>query len=355
MVNVTNHEPNHSITTSKTRRKRPLPSDNNIHSKQNGATDEDYIPQSCSLCQSHAVVLVESMGLTETKSSNHNNKRRKSPPPQLLCLLHFYTTDACRFVSDPERYNMVAKVVDPDELQIQLPAQQELFAEAYLQIQQGINDAMTEQQQQQQQQQTLNSDATTDLRQNTDDPLSILSDLNKHRNYNKSFLKFPKKKLKQREFPEGGFLRDIAIPERLVNVQEEQIRQQQELSARMNDTSKSLSKGTSTSDITQRRKSTRTNVWNIISQDERKLAVISSKEPSTTQMTNDDSVTIELTRTDHNVNCTCGSNKVEILSSNTNKSQDMAKAETWGNKDRHDEIITRCICNDCGKTWNDVE
>ena len=58
---------------------------------------------------------------------------------------------------------------------------------------------------------------------------------------------------------------------------------------------------------------------------------------------------------DSSMTCTCGSTKVEVLSSNTNKSQDMTKAETWGNKDRHDEIIHRYLRHHCGKTWNDVE
>ena len=107
-------------------------------------------------------------------------------------------------------------------------------------------------------------------------------------------------------------------------------------------------------DVTQRRKPTRTNVWNIISQEDRKHAATttSSIRPSSES---DGLSPQEHHHYDTSVTCTCGSANVEVVSSNTNKSQDMTKAETWGNKDRHDEIIHRYLCHHCGKSWNDVE
>jgi hypothetical protein len=54
------------------------------------------------------------------------------------------------------------------------------------------------------------------------------------------------------------------------------------------------------------------------------------------------------------VTCTCGSQQVQIVSSNSNRNQDVSKAETWGIKDRHDEIVSRCVCAKCGKTWNEI-
>ena len=351
--------------------------------------------QCCSFCQSTPVVMIEYSNKKNKRNDRHHSRHvrnrssnrlpnLKPPPQQLLCLLHFYTTDACRNVTSnsasTDQYT-TATIIDPMVLRQQLPPQQELFAEAYLQIQQQIQDVM-----QQRQQLRLDDDDDDDDddgnnndNDRNDDPLAIITDLNKGYNGNDVPSRFPAfdnmKSLRSRMHkvkptpssgPEGGFLRHVPTPERIVQVQLQQVQQQQELIDRMYQSSTShaldgshttttaTSSKQTIADWTQRRKPTRTNVWNIISHEDRKQAAVSSSESSISKMTQSDEVQ-QQTHEDSSKTCTCGSTKVEVLSSNTNKSQDMTKAETWGNKDRHDEIIHRYLCHHCGKTWNDVE
>lgn len=349
--------------------------------------------QCCSYCPATPVVLIEYSMTTKRsndhRNSNNNHQSLKPPPQQPLCLLHFYTTDACREVSTNNNNNntkdqcTTATIIDPIVFQQQLPPQQELFAEAYLQIQQQIQDAI--------QQQQLLSDSA--LENSNDDPLAIITDLNKGysnndipRKYQTAYdnlksLRPRMKKVKHQNSkdncPEGGFLRHVPTPGRIIQVQMQQVQQQQDLIARMNQsnhqndiqqdgtTSSTLvfdntNKKTASSlktvipDLTQRRKPTRTNVWNIVSQDDRRVAASSATAATSIHTTtlSDDNI---LQHENNSITCTCGSTTVEVLSSNTNKSQDMTKAETWGNKDRHDEIIHRYLCHHCGKSWNDVE
>ena len=344
--------------------------------------------QYCSLCQSTPVVLIEYSNRTKTNDHAHqrtNRKRNiqhlKPPPNRPLCLLHFYTTDACRKVTtniESKEQCTTATIIDLSALQQQLPPQQEIFAEAYLQIQQQIHDAM-------QQHQRVETDGSP--AKNADDPLAIITDLNQGFFHNKhtssprrldhrwkSAMKNVKPK---QQCPDGGFLRHIPIPERIAQVQQEQLQQQKELIARMNqsdadyadqevsirhDKDQKIARPSSPviPDLTQRRKPKRTNVWNILSVDDRKqaAAVATLHEPTFDKNSNnsDDSHHVAPPQYDTSIACTCGNTStVEVLSSNTNKNQEMTKAETWGNKDRQDEIIHRYLCHVCGKSWNDVE
>jgi hypothetical protein len=349
-------------------RKRPLP-----------VSEALITDQRCFFCETRPVVLIEYTNSKRKRTdkrdnnnnnTNNNNTHLKPPPHQPLCLLHFYTTNACRHVTasgymnvSQQEQNTIATVIDSIALQQQLPRQQELFAEAYLQIQQEIQDVL-----QQQNQEPV--EASTDQNR-SDDPLAIITALNQggysHKSRSgtssyqpydniKSLLPRMKKVKPPNVFPEGGFLRHVPTPERIVQVQQQQIQQQQALIDRMNESTdtdaavtkrKAVTSTNGTVDVTQRRKPTRTNVWNIISHEDRTHAATTSSSSSSNDPT---------TILDASVVCSCGSStSVEVLSSNTNKSQDMTKAETWGNKDRHDEIINRYLCHHCGKSWNDVE
>ena len=346
------------------------------HRSQLGSKISRTKYERCFYCEATPVVLIEYTNKKNRIDVSCNKKHRpsrKAPPDQPLCLLHFYTTDACRHVtassiSNNEQQKMIATIIDSMALQQQLPLQQELFAEAYLQIQQEIQDVIHQQQQ---------VDCSVDGNR-SDDPLAIITDLNQG-GYNQSSRHLPPydnlkslvprmKKVKvPNTSPEGGFLRHVPIPERIVQVQQQQIQHQKELIARMNRQSTDMnvgptsnksatsSKKSDSTDVTQRRKPTRSNVWNIISQEDRKNATA-----TTTALTNHLSTVVVSDHTgqqhhDTSMVCSCGSTSVEVLSSNTNKSQDMTKAETWGNKDRHDEIINRYMCHHCGKSWNEVE
>ncbi len=49
--------------------------------------------------------------------------------------------------------------------------------------------------------------------------------------------------------------------------------------------------------------------------------------------------------------CSCGSTDVHADGNFTGRN-DVQKAETWGFKDRSDEVVMRFLCGTCGKTWN---
>ncbi len=338
--------------------------------------------QYCSFCESTPVVLIEYFNRKKTNDLAHQRTYRKRniqhlkpPPNRPLCLLHFYTTDACRKVAtniESKELCTTATILDPSALKQQFPPQQELFAEAYLQIQQQIQDAM-------QQHQRVESDGS--LGKNADDPLAIITDLNqgvfhtKHspRRYDHRWKAAMENVKPQLQCPDGGFLRQIPIPERIAQVQQQQVQQQTELIARMNqsggdstdqessfrhDADQKIAFPSSSviPDLTQRRKPKRTNVWNILSADDRKQAVAVATLHEPTLDNHDDNHHVAPPLYDTSIACTCGnSTTVEVLSSNANKNQEMTKAETWGSKDRQDEIIHRYLCHVCGKSWNDVE
>jgi len=52
--------------------------------------------------------------------------------------------------------------------------------------------------------------------------------------------------------------------------------------------------------------------------------------------------------------CSCGSTDVGTDCNITGRNNDMAKGETWGNKNRSD-VVVRYSCGRCGKTWNEEE
>ena len=49
--------------------------------------------------------------------------------------------------------------------------------------------------------------------------------------------------------------------------------------------------------------------------------------------------------------CSCGSSNVKSMGMNASRNQDLKKGETWGVKDRGDEVINRLQCQSCGRTW----
>jgi len=275
----------------------------------------------CSFCQAQpAAVRVPLPSL----------KKRNKQLPTAFCLLHYYTTSAVRVggiitaatASHNNNSGDGVTVINPIALAEQLPAQQELFAEAFVQLRSELQDASIQQ-----------------FSAHKDDPLAILHDLNK--SSKKPRLKAPPKKKRDVIAPNaGGFLRQVPLPERLLKTQQQQLRQHQELTARMEKAAK---------DTTLRRQPTRKSIWNVLLEDKddrRKPA----PSVSFASVNNDD------TANSNNMVCTCGSHEVEVVSSNaSNRNQDMAKAETWGNKDRGGEIITRYRCTACGKTWNEEE
>jgi hypothetical protein len=230
-------------------------------------------------------------------------------------------------------------VIDQKTLEEQLPVQQELFAEAYVQLRDELNGLCLE-----------------TFAKTKDDPLSILSDLNKTSNHHMK-RRFPGSASlvpSNQDIGEGGgFLRHVPVPERLLDTQRRQFLQQQKLTERMNRAAE-----TKTSrDPSQRRQPTRKSIWNVILDENRntrkQTPLPQQQKKGEKNVQGNDDIHCNSSSAPQ---CTCGSNEVQILSSNTSsRNEDMAKAETWGNKDRGGEIVRRCQCQKCGKTWNEEE
>jgi hypothetical protein len=282
----------------------------------------------CAFCQaSSAAVLVELPSL----------KKANKTIPTAYCLAHYYTTSACR---ESKR----TRVIDPKTLEEQLPEQQELFAEAYMQLRDELNGLCLE-----------------TFAKNKDDPLSVLSDLNKTSSNHCMKKRFPSSTSRlpssSRDIGEGGgFLRHVPVPERLLDKQRKQLLHQQKLTERMN---RAAAATKTLRDPSRRRQPTRKSIWNVILDANRNTR---KPPPPPLQMEKHEKTIQDNNAIHCNKNpcsgpkCTCGSNDVQILSSNTSsRDEDMAKAETWGNKDRGGEIIMRCQCLKCGKTWNEEE
>jgi hypothetical protein len=299
----------------------------------------------CSFCQSEPAAV-----LVPLPSLRKRNKTISTP----FCLLHYYTTSAVRVVDG----GVVVTVPDPavaPRQPLPLPPQ-DVFAEAYVQLQQELCDA------------TLQQYAT-------DDPLAILANLNQSSTTAAGTVRRTRQRIPplqngrrrgptasststnpaQQETQQGGFLQSAPIPERLLRTQEQQKRRHTELIARMN----ASSAATTTNNTTQRRKPSRTSIWNVI--DEKKRAsneatLQKKRSPAGHRTEHADQNPAPL-----DVQCTCGKGErgsVQILFTNSGslKNQDTARAETWGlNKDREGEVITRYQCSACGKVWTEEE
>ncbi|CAB9496562.1 expressed unknown protein [Seminavis robusta] len=256
----------------------------------------------CAVCGIQPAALTVRM-VVQTKEQQ--DRRKKKP----LCLLHYYTTMAVHEGGE------FVNVHDADTVQQQVNNNgvQDLFAEAFVQLQQELA------------QESLNIAPTTTASKNprkappAQDPLAILHDL--HRN--------TKKKRKQPP-PQGGFLRHVPVPERLRKTQQEQAKLQATQLARMK---------RAALDTSKRREPTRKSIWN---------AVMDDPSPSVkTKPIRMEDDTVDAT-------CSCGSTNVSSLGNVTSRNQDVRKGEVWGSGDRsNDDVILKYQCNQCGKMWQE--
>jgi hypothetical protein len=284
----------------------------------------------CSFCRNApAAVTVKPPTPSSARRSN-----LKPPPAQPFCVLHYYTTSAVR--SNPAGVTILdQRIVDE-----QLVPMQELFAEAFVQLQQELSET-----------------SARAFEKNAHDPLAILHDLNKKRRKRPPSLS-PAAKLPN-DKNEGGFIRDVPLPERLLRTQQEQAKVQAALTLRMNraaaKTTAAVDAPRRSKDITKRRKTSRKSVWNVVMDADEDAKTNPGKDGLFDTSNSVSLQPLPDLSLNHGVVCKCGSKDVEMLGSNTSRSQDAAKAETWGNKDRADEIVTRFSCGKCGMTWNEEE
>lgn len=109
-------------------------------------------------------------------------------------------------------------------------------------------------------------------------------------------------------------------------------------------------------DMTKRRKSSGS-IWKMIRDDpepEQQSITATVLDKNGTVTTQYHSSSAELLDSSSHIICgTCGSHNVIVLGSTSNRNQDLTKGETWGMKDRENEIFTRFQCQSCGRIWNE--
>ena len=366
-----------------------------------GVEDEqDDDPSLCWFCQeARAVLRVQLPHPRFPKSSTKKITR-------CLCLLHYYTTPAARMTTDvtstreataaiavsstnsrllpqvhhrrwpqPEQQvgnnKVLVEVLDEEEMELKLKPMQELFAEAFVQLQQELSE-----------------EAAIAYTAQQHDPLAILHNLNKKQPRRTAGVlkkqKPPLPKTTTESNSGGGFLRDVPLPERIVRTREKQAQVQRDMEHRMEraaavTTTTMTPAETETQnssrfittlrqppaaaaperDYSKRRKASRKTIWNTILESN-----ASSNNPKCADgnrlfdKNNESSTTAvpELTAADalaSTTTCTCGSNQVHILGTNASRNQDLKKGETWGMKDRGDEVIDHLQCQSCGRTWSE--
>ena len=281
----------------------------------------EALSMNCSFCgQVPAAVSVELPVLL---------RKKRAPTP--YCLACYYTTSAVR--QDPSKY---VTVCDKQQLDEQLPPLQQLFSEAFVDLRKQ-----------------LQGESERAFSKQKSDPLAMLHNglgLAPKRMTNRG-LKAPKPdfgKRKEGDVSDGGFLRSVPLPERLLRTQKEQARLQQAQIARMNQWEEATNRAASyasmnplgTGNVYQRRKSSKQSIWNL-AMDPTTKAIDANEDDETTKLMG------------HAPPCTCGSKDVRSFGTITSRNQDLKKGETWGMKDRGSEVVSRYQCSECGKMWNE--
>ncbi|OEU17643.1 hypothetical protein FRACYDRAFT_184511 [Fragilariopsis cylindrus CCMP1102] len=265
-------------------------------------------------------------------------KKRAATP---YCLTCYYTTSAVRL--DKEKY---VSILDKKEQMKQLPHIQHLFSECYLELQQELQQesvrAFTKQQN------------STNYK---NDPLAAMLNFSSKQ---QTTMKGPPP-LDKREgnINDGGFIRNINVPEHLKKTQEEQREIQNQQLARMNTAAsaarrasrevKTITNTTTTTSSSKRRKGSGKSIWNLAMDTDRNTGKLSAVSESY-KMSDADHARL----LNNNILCTCGEDKdIRSFGNITSRNADVRKGEIWGT-DR-DEVINRYQCNKCGRTWNEEE
>jgi hypothetical protein len=250
----------------------------------------------CSVCDEPAAVSVETS----------STPRRQAQP---FCLLHYYTTGAVR--------KDHATILDQDVVDQQLQdGVQELFAETFLEIQLEL------------------AHESASAFQKSADPLAIVNELRGKPKSSRPRKKAPPARSIEQQ---GGFMRQVPLPERLLKTQQEQAWLQREQVARM-------TAAATTVNPYERRKPSRQSIWNL-----------AMKEPTKEEAAQLAAHRYANEHVNSEVTCSCGSNNVSTSGNVTSRGGDMAKGETWGSKDRGDSLFTRYQCETCGRMWTEED
>lgn len=271
---------------------------------KNAESPSEVLSEICSFCR------VSPTALKVLVPVRHRKKRAPAP----YCVSCYYSTSVVRL--DPEKY---AAVYDQAQLDEQLPSFQKLFGEVFVEIRKE-----------------LEVESERAFQKQKADPLAMLHRAPKRK------LKAPpvgpdKKAGKQAD---GGFLRDVPIPERLLQTQQRQAQLQRAQIERMN---RVATQRDEPANLYQRRKASKKSIWN--------LAMETSKQASSKPISS-----IQEMPTHASMTCSsCGSTNVRSFGNITSRNQDVRKGEIWGMKDRGGEVVTKYQCNTCGKTWHEED
>jgi len=283
----------------------------------------------------------------------HKPSPRPQPPPQLFCLLHYYTTRACR--TDPSR---VTPYGDGTEYTHQLEGVQTLFCESFMELQTEIAE-----------------ESARSFRRTCKDPLSILTSLtsssnNKHKRRGNGGIR-RKRVTNEEEENEGGYLPQVQSRERSLMEQQQQRIEHAAVQGMTNATDEIDSNSTtpsntdegrtSTSNPTRKRTVTATvpniykrrraggNIWKDVLSGNSKGGKATSTATTKKQQppgNNDWSCAV-----------TCGGcqgTNVEVLGSIVRRNNDVGKADIWGMA-RENDVSTRYECSTCGLKWNEAD
>ncbi|KAL3941788.1 MAG: hypothetical protein SGBAC_003904 [Bacillariaceae sp.] len=242
-------------------------------------------------------------------------RHRKKRVPATYCVSCYYTTSAVRL--DPEKY---VAVCDQAQLDKQIRSVQQLFGEVFVEIRKE-----------------LEVESERAFQKQKEDPLAMIHRAPKRK------LKAPPKQgpdKKAGKKADGGFLRDVPIPERLLRTQQQQAQQQRAQTERMK---RAATQNNESSRLYQRRKASKKSIWN--------QAMETPNQASSRPISS-----IQEMATQTSATCSsCASTNVRSFGNITSRNQDMRKGETWGMKDRGGEVVTKYQCNNCGKTWHEEE
>lgn len=234
-----------------------------------------------------------------SQSRNEPRRRKLGTFSLSYCLLHYYTTSAVRCPN--------VDIINKRALDSQLPAVQQIFAEAYVQLKDELSDESTRQ-----------------FANQRHDPLAILHDIHKPISRAKVSPVAKKRKSSSVDPLAGGFHHGIAVPERIIRTQK---------------------RSSEPKTMTSRRESSRKSIWNVVLDDKK----VPAKDITSVAMSINDFAEVV------SIQCSCGSDDVAKIGTSANRNHDMRKGETWGNKDRGDEILSKYQCLKCGKAWTEEE
>lgn len=313
----------------------------------------------CSICNGESCIVIPSIS-----SQQH------------LCLLHYYTTGAHRSGRPPNssatsatslasKKKSSSLLVESQRMERQLPKVQEIFAEAFTQLQKDIGEESAR---------AFRSASAAD------DPLGMLLSStapsasrsaiprSKSRQNTGSSKASASRNNRSRDDLEGGFIREAALPEKLRKLHnptqldgfaskyngDSAAAQRKRPAPRSNTAaSAAVSASSKPRNPYQRKHNPPSNIWNQIldskygngdTSERKKMKFEDIEKQMVDNITSGSAAST--------VTCACGSTNVEI-SGNVTRNNDMMKGEVWGAKNRAETVVERCHCRSCGKQWNE--